>query len=625
MAVDIETILNPAVLRRVWKDVRKRERKIHLTEIPLVRDSTGGIAFELSLSDVLENLRLRLLDGTYRPHPPIIVESAKSKLLHRRLSFLAFEDGLVLGGIVQAARPSLVAKMPEWVSFGQANQDRKKSRKQRIVTVDYEGWWTKWLQYRKLLKVIEEDPNPLLVISDITNFFGSIDLSLMRSKISGTTSLDEKANNLLFYLLENLRPAESYSPSGSFGLPTVADDTSRILAHVYLKELDDEFIKEGRQDRYTRWVDDMIVSVPGTIEGGKVVGRIERVLSRLGLVANSSKTALILKEEYRERHFEEENEYLDSVHETIQTKKELTTEEESEFNERLTQFLCSSKQGYWSRILRRYYTQSRRVRSTTLLNQWDSHLTEFPSDCQHILDYVSFFPGDMEFCDRLFGYLKRQGPLFDSIQILLYETLLLKPFPNEPNLRNHLVGLVRSHFLGEDGFEAPVGYVKGLQTLAIYKFGCSNGSDHLAPIFPSAALESPDFASYALPVLAASDHHRQLALDAIEQIEDSRILRIRALIERLENGDDRAIGVLLGLLQPKETKFPTSWVMNARALPLLKIALRCNNTPSLRRIQDAKKRFVEKIKNIKDATLVDWITLEHLGQSGIPSSVTNAS
>ena len=56
--------------------------------------------------------------------------------------------------------------------------------------------------------MIEGDPNPLLVVSDITNFFASIDLLLLRSKFSGETSLDEKATNLLFYLLETLRPAE---------------------------------------------------------------------------------------------------------------------------------------------------------------------------------------------------------------------------------------------------------------------------------------------------------------------------------------------------------------------------------------------------------------------------------
>ena len=625
MAIDLETIVEPAVLRRVWKGVRKREREVHITRIPLVRDSTGGIAFELSLGGVLQNLRLRLLDGTYRPHAPIIIEAAKSNLLHRRLSFLAFEDRLILGGLVKAATPSLIKNMPAWVSFGRLDQGKKKSKEPGGDTFDYDGWWTRWLQYRKLLAVIEGDLNPLLVVSDITNFFGSIDLSLLRSKISGETILDEKANNLLFYLLEDLRPAEGYSPSGSFGLPTVDDDTSRMLAHFYLVELDKELINEGQQGRYTRWVDDMVISVPDAVEGGRAVTRIERALSRLGLVANSSKTHLVPKEEFRESHLEEENEYLDEVHEAIETEEEFSSEERIFFEEKLNCFLISAKKGQWSRILRRYYTESRRVRSKTLLTKWGDHLAEFPTNSQYILDYVSFYQGNMEFCDQLFGYLKKRGPLFDDIQILLYETLLLKPFPNDSNLKDHVVSQVGSHILGKDGFEPPIGYIKGLQALTMYKFGGPKVSDSLAPMFAKAALESPTFATYGLPVLAASECHRQLAFDGTEQMEDSRILRIRALIERLESSDDKAIGVLLGLLQPKETKYPTRWILNSRALPLLKIALRSPNTKNYKKIHDAIQKVIVKLTNIEDSSLFDWVTLDHLDSVSVslPSTTTS--
>ena len=617
MTISLETILEPAILRRVWKDARKRERGIHLNQIPLVRDSTGGIAFDLSLNDVLENLRLRLLEGTYRPHAPIIIEAAKSKLLHRRLSFLAFEDGLILGCLVQAMRASLMKDMPAWVSFGRLDQSKKKSKEQGGITFDYESWWTKWLEYRKLVKVIEGDLNPLLAVSDITNFFASVDLSILRNKVSGEAILDEKATNLLFYLLENLRPAEGYGPSGSLGLPTVADDTSRILAHFYLAELDEELIGEGQQGRYTRWVDDMVISVPDAVEGGKVVARIERALSRVGLVANSSKTDLIAKEFFRESHHEQENEYLDEVHRAIETEGEFTSADQIWFEDKLACFLSSPKEGQWSRILRRYYTESRRVRSKTLLSQWNDHLAEFPTNSQNILDYVSFFPGDMKFCDQLFSYLKKHGPLFDDIRILLYETLLLKPFPNDPDLRDHVVSQVGSHLLGKDGFEAPVGYVKGLQALTIYKFGGSGASDNLAGTFAKDVLESPTFATYGLPVLAASECHRQLAFDSTEQMEDSRILRIRALIERLENGDNKAMGVLLGFLQPKETKYPTRWIMNSRALPLLKIALRSPNTKNKTQLREANQRFIAKLSNIKESSLVDCVTLEHLGSVSI--------
>ena len=162
MAIDLATILEPGLLKKIWRDMRRKETQVHLTQIPLLRDATGGSAFELNLDELLSNLKHRILDGTYRPHSPIIIEIAKSKLLHRRLSFLTFEDGLILGTLVQATRASLTNKMAAWVNFGRLEQNDKNVDKHKKVTVDYEGWWTKWLRYRGLLKVIEDDPNPLL-------------------------------------------------------------------------------------------------------------------------------------------------------------------------------------------------------------------------------------------------------------------------------------------------------------------------------------------------------------------------------------------------------------------------------------------------------------------------------
>ena len=139
----------------------------------------------------------------------------------------------------------------------------------KTITVDYEDWWTKWLRYRMLLDLIEGDANPYLIISDITNFFGSIDLSLLRNKFSSVNPLTTKATNLLFHFLEHLRPIDDYSPQEMFGLPVVPDDASRIMANFYLGDLDDELLTEGQQGRYTRWVDDMVVSVSDSVSAGK--------------------------------------------------------------------------------------------------------------------------------------------------------------------------------------------------------------------------------------------------------------------------------------------------------------------------------------------------------------------
>ena len=400
--------MEPAVLRKVWQDIRKQERKVHLYQAPLVKDSTGGIALELNLQKTLEYLRTRILEGTYRPNLPLVVESAKSKLLRRRLSFLSIEDSLILGSLIQSIRPSLMSKMPTWVSFGQADH-KTTSTKSDAIVFDYEDWWTKWLRYRKLLKVIEDDPNPWLVTSDIVNFFGSVDLSLLRSKVTGATSLEGQANDLLFYLLDRLLPYHNYGPKGLFGLPVVGDDSSRVLAHYYLLDLDSALEREGSENRYTRWVDDMVVSVPDHLEGVKVVSRIENALTGIGLVANSSKTEIIAKAEFRERHYVDDNAFLDDTHQLTDLGQPVDMRL---FHENLNAFMTSQKGGYEARILRRYYTESRRIRSKSLLQLWPAHLREFPSHGQSILDYVSFFAGTLGFCVELFGFLKTHGALF---------------------------------------------------------------------------------------------------------------------------------------------------------------------------------------------------------------------
>ena len=464
MTIKLETILEPAILRRVWKDSRTRERRVHLDQAPLVRDSTGGIALDLNLTKTLEYLRTRILDGTYRPHLPLVIESAKSKLLRRRLSFLSIEDSLILGSLVQSIRPSLIARMPRWVSFGQGDNKKEETRKD-FISFDYEDWWTKWLRYRNLLRVIEDDLNPLLVTSDIVNFYGSVDLSLLRSKVTEVTSLEGQANDLLFYLLDRLLTYHNYGPKGLFGLPVVGDDTSRILAHYFLLDLDLALSQEGSENRYTRWVDDMVVSVPDHLEGVKIVSRIENALTRIGLVANSSKTEIITKEEFQERHYVNDNVFLDDIHQMTDARLPV---DRRLFHKHLRTFLTCRRGGYESRILRRYYTQSRRIRSKILLCLWQEHLREFPSNAQSILDYVSFFEGTLSFCTELFDFLKTHGALFEDLQVLLYETLLLKPFPNDGILRNYVVRQAYLHYTGLGDFTRPSGYVRALQALVMY-------------------------------------------------------------------------------------------------------------------------------------------------------------
>ena len=573
----------------------------------MVRDSTGGVAFDFNLTKTIDYLSTRVLDGTYRPQIHAVVESAKSRLLRRQLSFLSTEDALVLGSLIHAVRPSLVTRMPVWVSFGRA--DTRTNTNTTPSRFDYEGWWVKWLRYRNLLKVIEDDPNPLLVTSDIVNFFGSVDLSLLRSKITGVPALEAQANDLLFYLLDRLLPSYDYRPRGLFGLPVVAEDTSRTLAHYYLLDLDSVLSDEGEQNRYTRWVDDLVVSVPNREEGVRVVTKVENALASLGLVANSSKTEIISKDEFRARHYIDENDYLDFIHEETDTCQNI---DKKVFHENLSSFLNSTRGGYYARILSRYYTESRRSRSKQLLGHWDEHLKEFPSNAQHILDYVSFFEGTFRYCAQVFEVLKTHGTLFEDIQLLMYESLLLRPFPDDRILRSYVLHQSYLHYIGSQGFRRPSSYVRAIQALVMFKFGGRRASKLISARLEEEAVESPLYATYAFPIVASDPNLRPMAYQAIEHIEDPQVLRVRALIERLVEGDQRATKLLRGFLDPKKTKLPTRHVLNSRALPLLKVARTSANSASSGLLRQATNNATRKLQIADCGELIDWIAISHL-------------
>lgn len=601
--VSLDTILDPGNLRRVWKRARRDEREVRLTKAPLIRDSTGGMAFDLELKRCLEALRAGVLSGTYRPRPPTISEATKTTLLRRRMFYLAPEDNLLLHALVDALRPSLLAKMPDWVNFGRGGGR---------TTLDYDDWWGKWLRFMGLLKIIDEDPREFVVISDVTDFFGSIELPRLRTRVEAAANVDNRSIDLLFDLLDRVRPTEKYGVRALVGLPVIRGEASRILAHFFLLELDNEMRVEGRQNRYTRWVDDMVVSASDEADGNRLMARIERGLWGLGLLPNSAKSALVSKAEFRKLHHVDENQFLDMVQDATESGSLLSSTLRKEFESRLLAFVQSDQNGYWGRVLRRYYSAARRLRSKTLLRRWDIHLCSFPDQAQHILDYVSSFPGTLESAGRTFRFIRQRQPLNEDLQILIYEMLLMAPFPNDSIVRSYVARQTLYHLQGIQGFSAPThDYLLGLQTLVSFKFGGRRAVQPILRRLRSSAV-SADFASHALPVVAACDSLRDSILVTMENIMDPRIVRLRSLVRRLENGDSEAAGRLIGFLDPKRIEHPARAIVNSRALPLVYIARRGPSSPSKRRIESAIQNITAKVRSTGLPQDVDYVTLSHL-------------
>jgi hypothetical protein len=423
----------------------------------------------------------------------------------------------------------------------------------------------------KMVSVVVGDFREFLVISDISNFFPSVDLGLLRDRLKGTNSLDETATDLLFFIIDACRPFRLMGTRAPLGLPQDPYDASRILAHYFLKPLDWQLQTEGQQGRYTRWVDDVAVSVESGLEGQEVIGRIQATLRELNLAPNAAKTMIITKQEFRDDHYEHENDFLDIVH-NLTDIGPASAFVKAVFKKRLNEFLKMSRRRYWYRVLRRYYTQSRRVGSSTLRASARTHLAEFPTEAAHIFDYLMFDQNPVTLPNILFDYFRAEGRLYDDVQILGYEALLTAPLPDDQILRSSITRLAYQHLSGMSGFRRPSGYVMGLIALTLYKFGGPNAMSLLTSRARSLAEQDSLFARHAFLPMYAVGGLKAVTLSAFGDLDDPVVNQTIRFSLALERGEDRAIGIALGLLQPRQSSAPVRLLLHARALPLIPLA-----------------------------------------------------
>lgn len=168
-------------------------------------------------------------------------------------------------------------------------------------------WIKNWASFSDLLRheCEQADESTWFHVTDIANFYDSIDLSILEQKIKRIVIEETDALDVLLHFLRYWnRTIRGYNPS-SKGIPQeIVQDASRILANFFLKESDERIIEICKQFdcKYIRWADDIIF-----------VGRDKRSLEivtylyatelhKVGLNLNASKTKCYTKrqiEEYR--------------------------------------------------------------------------------------------------------------------------------------------------------------------------------------------------------------------------------------------------------------------------------------------------------------------------------------
>ncbi len=391
----------------------------------------------------------------------------------------------------------------------------------------------------------------------------------MSARSSRTTlALEIGLIRLLEYMLQTFSPMAAYRPSRVGGLPQEGFDVSRVLAHLYLRPLDEEFDSEGQDGRYTRWVDDIAVGADTWDEALRIVQRIQSTLEGIGLYPNSAKTRIISGGVFSREYMKSENDWLGEFEDTIKS----GVPDIPEFGRRLRRHLeREDRPRAWPRVLRRYYTYSRRLRHPYLLEKWPSHIDDSPDSARSMFDYLATYRLTAARFNRLLVVLDRFGTVYEDIEILAHEYLALAPSVDSVRIN----GLIADWAYGIVEREAvPRPRIAAAACVTLGKFADGPRLDQLARLYGRWKRDT---------VLRTQTATILLAAGRIDMAEVTRLLG-RSQLETIENlefliavagGEKQAVGMALSAMEPVK-KYGPDRVMTKPRLMFLAPLLRAS-------------------------------------------------
>ena len=302
---ELEKVFEKKIIISVWRKVVKNQlRKLDIQDLYNYYD------FNYNIEERASVLRTEILNGNYQTVKPLIYRLEKKFGVCRHIIIPQSQDALVLQVITEQLNTEIIGKMPSENSF--YSQDKHNMKYPHKLDTDYGiNWRKQWKKLQKLIYKFKEDKE-LLVVTDLSNYYDSIDIAVLRNQISNIVDNKEVLLDLLFKIIESISWNPDYLKYTGRGLPTSNLEEIRLLAHSFLFEFD-AILKERTNDSFTRWMDDVIIGVDTRQEAIETLSSASDVLKSRGLALNLAKTD-IYDSEKAEFHFQiQENKYLDSI------------------------------------------------------------------------------------------------------------------------------------------------------------------------------------------------------------------------------------------------------------------------------------------------------------------------
>jgi RNA-directed DNA polymerase len=258
----LEQIVAPENMRRAWKQVKRNQGA------PGVDDRTIDETASL-LRNHYEEIKERLLNGTYQPQPVQRVEIPKSGGGVRKLGVPTVLDRLIQQAVYQVLSPLFEPGFSE-TSYG--FRPGRSAHDAVLKARDYQQDGKRWV-----------------VDMDLKAFFDEVDHDILMGRVRRKVK-DKRVNRLINLYLkagvltaDGLEKTEKGTPQGG--------PLSPLLSNILLDDLDKELERRGHS--FCRYADDCNIYVSSQRSGERVLASVSRyVEEKLKLKVNGRKSAV---------------------------------------------------------------------------------------------------------------------------------------------------------------------------------------------------------------------------------------------------------------------------------------------------------------------------------------------
>ncbi|MFB0831889.1 RNA-directed DNA polymerase [Brevibacillus laterosporus] len=375
----LSNIFTEKAIVRTWrKIVRDQLRNSDL------KDLYDHYDFNYNIKARATSIKSDVLSGNYKISQPMIYRIEKKLGVCRHLVTPQPTDALVFQVLVENVSDKILKNQPSLNAF--YSRDKHNVPKPHEMD-DYNfNWREQWKEMQKMIYKFNEE-NELIVVTDLANYYDSIDIKELRKVFSSFSKINEVIIDLIFKIIEEISWKPDYLPYSARGLPTTNIEGIRLLAHSFLFEID-TVIKQKTNDSFTRWMDDIIIGVDTKKKGIETISVISDMLKSRGLALNLSKTNIYNENEAYYQFQIEANRYIDKIEKTIETDYNYKCICK-ELDKRFKMHFLDRNPKYWDKVSKRYITLYRKLKHKRLMKELPSIYVDFPSLRPNLIYYLT--------------------------------------------------------------------------------------------------------------------------------------------------------------------------------------------------------------------------------------------